>query len=1036
MAGPVRISILTDTRDATRGFAKVSASAKSMGLTVGRVGSSIKGAFLAGGALLAASGIASGFKTAIDAGADLQAAMGTNKQIFKENSQALINWSENAADRLGVSQAEALNATKTFGAMFTGIGIGTKKAAGLSKEWSVMGANMAAFADLPTSDALDSISAALRGEMDPLQKYVPTVNAASVAQKAMELTGKKSAKTLTAQDKVLALNALLHDSVANKAGKAERAQGGYGVQMGKLKAQLTDTAAAIGSAFLPKITAIAKWINDKLIPAAKEFWATHGPALKSIFGKVGDAVGAVAKKAAPVLGFLSKFNLGIVGLITNADKIAPALEGFGKSDFGASMGKSLGSVGATLKSIATSPEATSIVDKIKAGFESLKAPVMKFVDTVRPILAEVAAFMAQTFAKYAPQIKATLADIGSVFSSIFEGIKIVITNATAIISFIWTNFGDKIKGVIGTAFGAVIAVFRGAFQIIKGIFDVVLGLLTGDWSRAWNGVKGVVRGVVTIVRGAVNAMQSVISLAMAVISKVLGAALNWIKAKTVSAFTSVKNFFVSVWNGIVSFLGGMLGRVKSAIGAAWSAVGSTTSSWWASIKTAVSNGVSSAVDSVRSLPGKVKGALTGAATWLYTVGQDIVRGMIEGVDSMVDNLLGTVRDLAGKAMSAAKKALGIGSPSKEFAKIGEDVVAGMAQGIKKRAPVLTKAGKSFMVYLKLGMVQGLTGAESKLASTMKSLNSKILSTFKTTYKTVVKGRKTTKVAVENKTQTRLIKAVDRANKALKPKARLWQRTVDSLAAKSAEVAGLRNARAEMVASVADTIRQSFTLVDQAAQDGDTSIRKILLRSGEAVRRAREFAAQLTELRQRNLSPAVLQELAAAGPEAGAATARSLQAATQQQLAELNDNYALIAASGAQAGDAVAGAFYDAGIAQGDGIIRGLRAAVPRIEAEMRAIAQRLKIYIQTAVKRYAVEPTKVTVKAPKKAAKKAAAKKTTKASVTAYYPGSAGQAVAPIYMTVNTGAVVDKRGLVDTVAAAVNEVAAQMGRPIKMAVAQ
>lgn len=48
--------------------------------------------------------------------------------------------------------------------------------------------------------------------------------------------------------------------------------------------------------------------------------------------------------------------------------------------------------------------------------------------------------------------------------------------------------------------------------------------------------------------------------------------------------------------------------------------------------------------------------------------------------------------------------------------------------------------------------------------------------------------------------------------------------------------------------------------------------------------------------------------------------------------------------------------------------------------------------------------------------------------------GAPAVGVAPIYMTVNTGVIVDRRGLVDTVATAVNEVAGQLGRPVKMSI--
>jgi phage-related minor tail protein len=65
------------------------------------------------------------------------------------------------------------------------------------------------------------------------------------------------------------------------------------------------------------------------------------------------------------------------------------------------------------------------------------------------------------------------------------------------------------------------------------------------------------------------------------------------------------------------------------------------------------------------------------------IGSAIVDGIIKGIKSTGRALGGAVRDVANSAVDAAKKALGIESPSLVFAEIGDNVMEGMKVGIDR-----------------------------------------------------------------------------------------------------------------------------------------------------------------------------------------------------------------------------------------------------------------------------------------------------------------------------------------------------------------
>ena len=70
---------------------------------------------------------------------------------------------------------------------------------------------------------------------------------------------------------------------------------------------------------------------------------------------------------------------------------------------------------------------------------------------------------------------------------------------------------------------------------------------------------------------------------------------------------------------------------------------------------------------------------------LFDVGVGLIRGLMDGVGSMVDDLIDQVYGAIESAIDAAKRLLGIESPSKVFAEIGRQVMEGLILGIDARA---------------------------------------------------------------------------------------------------------------------------------------------------------------------------------------------------------------------------------------------------------------------------------------------------------------------------------------------------------------
>lgn len=218
-------------------------------------------------ALTAAAGIYA--KHSIDNARDLIETRSMATVVFGDQADAMQQWAEGAAASAGLSERAALDAAATFGDMFDQLGFGSVQAATTSRSVVQLAADLGSFKNLPTEDVLDRISAAMRGEYDSLQKLIPNINAARVQNEALAITGKKTVKELTEQDKVTATLAIINRDAANAQGDFARTSGDLANKQKQLAAANENVSAQLGEKLLPaalKVTTagleMVTWIDE------------------------------------------------------------------------------------------------------------------------------------------------------------------------------------------------------------------------------------------------------------------------------------------------------------------------------------------------------------------------------------------------------------------------------------------------------------------------------------------------------------------------------------------------------------------------------------------------------------------------------------------------------------------------------------------------------------------------------------------------------------------------------------------------------
>jgi hypothetical protein len=251
---------------------------------------------------------------AIQAASSLNESMSKSANVFGANAAAIDAWAQQGANDFGLSKQAALEAASSFGNMFSQLGISSDKAAQLSQNMVELAADFASFHNAKIEDVITAQSAAFRGEYDSLQRFLPLINAATVEQEAMAMTGEKNKSALTAQQKALAVNNLMMKGAGAAAGDFDRTSDSLANQQRVLAANIENTQAIIGQKLQPVMNDVLQWMNSDGIPGFIHLTRVVGEGMADAAGFFVGGMADIASAVAQVLEKVDQFIPGMEGI--------------------------------------------------------------------------------------------------------------------------------------------------------------------------------------------------------------------------------------------------------------------------------------------------------------------------------------------------------------------------------------------------------------------------------------------------------------------------------------------------------------------------------------------------------------------------------------------------------------------------------------------------------------------------------------------------------------------------------------------------
>lgn len=655
------VRILGDAKGAVDAMGGVEKKAGGLGGIMKGLGGAVLGAATVAGGALIGLGVAG-----VKAAGDLEQSIGAVDAVFKGGADQVHAYADAAATELGLTGNEYRELATLMGTQLKNGGTSLDELGGKTHELMTAGADMASMFGGSTADAVSAISSALKGERDPIEAYGVSLKQASIDARAAELGFTKVGGALSDEAQQAATLSLIMEQTADAHGNFGRETNTFAGQVSILTAQWGNFTAQIGMLLLPVLTTLLTFVTGSVMPALQTFADVIGPHISAAIGMVEPFI----------TGLISQFD----GLGTGTG----ALQGI------------LLAVKGAFASIA--PAVQSFLPALISFGQSVIPTIIGAVQAMIPVIMQVASVAIPAIIGIVQQALPIIQNIiSAVVPAVVGAVQTLVPMILGLVPPIM-SIVDTVMGLLGPAiewllpivtgvFGALVTQVKGAIQIVTGILTAVASLLRGDFTGAWNGIKGVVDGVITFVKG-------IVQQGMALISGITGKSVTQIRDTFVNGFTIIRTKVTTTVRSLVSGVTGFIGNLLSGIRSRVSSIRTTISSGFTAARTlavnaftglvnGVTNRISTLLNRVRDIPRRIKSVLGNLGNLLRSAGRDLIQGLINGIGSMGSALKNKAGDLAGGAVNAIKKRLGIASPSKVMREIGVWTGEGFVKGIDR-----------------------------------------------------------------------------------------------------------------------------------------------------------------------------------------------------------------------------------------------------------------------------------------------------------------------------------------------------------------
>ena len=379
-----------------------------------------------------------------------------------------------------------------------------------------------------------------------------------------------------------------------------------------------------------------------------------------------------------------------------------------------------------------------IVGNIQQAIVTLSGVLQNFFNTiVSPIIQNICKVVKNLWDNH---LKGVCKKVLEVIADIIELITVLWNNVLGpVVNFIIDKVGppivkvvNAIVEVVGKVIEDIVDFIGGLLDVLDGVIEFLIGVFTGDWDRAWEGIKQILHGVweaiKAIVKAAIDIVAGILEAAWTLITQVLTAAWNLIKGIFKTVWDAIKSIFSSAVDAIKPLLEKAWNAIKNTITTVWNAIKSFFTTIWDGIKTLFTNAlnaiksgietafnaiksfITNAMNAIKSAINTVMNAIKNIFSTVLSAIQNLWTNMCNGVKNLVStlktnltNIVNGIKDTFTKVFTAVKeKVTGLFSGMK-------NTVVNIMNGLKNAIKTPINGIIGFINGLVRGVVNGING---------------------------------------------------------------------------------------------------------------------------------------------------------------------------------------------------------------------------------------------------------------------------------------------------------------------------------------
>lgn len=182
---------------------------------------------------------------------------------------------------------------------------------------------------------------------------------------------------------------------------------------------------------------------------------------------------------------------------------------------------------ANLNNIKT--RASSIINNLKTIFSTVFGAIGKVVRAAANVIATI---FGKKISSTCSIAKAVLQALKIVVGVVFGAIATLIKKSMAVIVPVVKVAFSAIKGAISAAVNTIASLISGVLTIFDGLTTFISGVFTGNWRKAWEGIKTIFKGVfdslAALCKAPINAVIGIINGAISGINKLNISIPDWV----------------------------------------------------------------------------------------------------------------------------------------------------------------------------------------------------------------------------------------------------------------------------------------------------------------------------------------------------------------------------------------------------------------------------------------------------------------------------------------------------------------------------